>query len=202
LVQRRGIVISVQVPYLEDFTTKAILGGSYVFQSFIGGTGNVYTYKASATPNGIYVPAKGYPTNREISTNTSTVPLDILFTGRSVKAVGGCLFPSDSSGKYLPGSVTVDFTFVGGGKYTTTFSAPRGTTPPFASFTSDTPIASMDVKTTGGSAYPTIDHFYVGTAIPGPAVPEPATVIIWSLLGTLAIHARLVATTEGGLTAF
>lgn len=151
--------------YLEDF-------GAYAYGSFVGpllplGPVNGFSYNITAPgPGGNDV----WSNDSAMSTNSALDDLLVTATGNAVTAVGGFFFASDIAGFYIPGEVAVglsDGTFE-------TFSPPNAAT--FLGFTSGLPISTVLIMApdpTGAYHWPTMDHFYVGEAI-----PEPATIVL------------------------
>jgi hypothetical protein len=164
--------------YLEDFGSYAT-GNHGLFMDF---SGNGFEYTASS-PEGLWINTTGYPTPHALSTNDSEVAIHIAFTGADVTAVGGFLFPTNVLETRVTGTVHV--TLVNGGTFD--IDADYDSPPPFTGFTSDVAIASIDVTTTENELFPTIDHFYVGTAAPTNVVPEPASLLIWSGVGAVGL---------------
>ena len=167
--------------YLNDFNGYK---GAYNFlggiQSFTDGSGKSYDFTAPA--GGLYAVS---PTQTgldgAISTLNSGDPLTATFTGSSaITAVGGFFFSTADNGDFIASTVTV--TLDNG----TTVSIPQNNpTLDFLGFTSTVPILSITTTSGDPSAFPTVDHFYAASAVA--TVPEPASLVIWSLLGSLAI---------------
>lgn len=133
-----------------------------------------FSYTATAPTNGVYGIEQG-TANGALSTNNPNESLILTFTGSPVTAIGGIFFPTDNAGRPANGTVTV--TLSDGSTSTIVNDASA-----FQGFISASPIASLQVFTSGGGVWPSVDHLYVGAA----AVPEPASIVVWSLL-TLAV---------------
>lgn len=155
--------------YAENFSAYNGYFGINSPLPFAGGNG--FSYEVSA-PLGLYaIPAGG----GSISTNDDRDLLTITFTGSPVTGVGGLFFLNDNSGIYMSGIVTLAYA-----NNTHQVLNISGTGPSdYWGFTSDAPIVSMTIAGGGQGtlAYPGVDDLTVGAA-----VPEPTSLIAWSVL--------------------
>jgi len=151
--------------YLEDFNN---FNDQYNGLSVNFGPVNGFSYTLSA-PDGLY------STTGNMTTNYADEALTVDFTGAPVTAIGGLFWPQDFDGNNLVGDITLSLS--DGTDLTLTkadFSTFTGFTTTAAPFTSMT-VSSLGFSVTPNQ-YPTLDHFYVGSA--GTPVPEPATLIL------------------------
>jgi hypothetical protein len=155
--------------YAEDFSAY---NGYYGINSplpFAGGNGFAYDLSA---PSGLFaIPAGG----GSLSTNDDGDLLTISFSGNPVTGVGGLFFLNNNAGNYISGLVTLAYANDTHQVLNISGSGPSD----YWGFTSDAPIVSMTIAGggSGSSAYPGVDNLTVGSA-----VPEPASVIVWSML--------------------
>lgn len=150
--------------YLEDFTGIANPVGS----SKAYGPVNSYAFTASAD-NGLYA---------NVNALTTYSPQDELlftFTGSAVHAVGAIFTTTDTGGNPVEQTLTVQTS--GGGWQTVTTSG-------FVGFVSDTDISWLAVTSDGflPSHFPQVDHLYVGTNVPEPALLAGAGLLCLGLL--------------------
>jgi hypothetical protein len=154
--------------YLEDF-------GAFTYGSFQGpfqdfGPINGFSYRMSAARN-------LYSGNGNMSTNLATDPLNIVFTGSAVTAVGGLFWPTSVLGYNLVGDIVLSLS--DGTNLTVTnadLTTFRGFVSDSVAFTSMSVASGMDLH--GFYQWPTVDHFYVGDA---QTVPAPGAVLLAGL---------------------
>lgn len=142
--------------YLENFDSFTY--GSFTEYSLDLGPVNGFSYMMSAPGNLFSGPGN-------MSTNVASDPLNIVFTGSPVTAVGGLFWPTDIVSQDLVGDISLslsDGTTLN--IVNADFSTFRGFTSDGAAFTS----MSVTVSAPELSQWPTVDHFYVGQAIPAP----------------------------------
>ncbi len=143
--------------YLEEF--NAYTYGSYTGGPLSFGPVNGFSYTMSAT-NDLY---SGYS---NMSTNMESDALNIDFTGSAVTAVGGYFWPTDEDGGDLTGPISVSLNDGSGVSHVNLPSAGSTT---FIGFVTDGPaFISMSVSNANDEQWPTVDHYYVGEAIPAP----------------------------------
>lgn len=145
--------------YLEEFDGYTY--GSYVDLTLDLAQGP-WSYTLGAAGGGSNQLFSG---DGNMSTDSALDALTVTFTGADVYAVGGFFFAGDFSGFYQVGPIELslsDGTF---------YSFDPASDSEFVGFVSNVPITSMSIEAPDvtGNAWPTIDHFYVGTTvIPGP----------------------------------
>jgi hypothetical protein len=161
--------------FLETFSSLS----SQYYPNPLNFSGSGFAYTASA-PDGLY-PA--YPASVSngiaLETNSSLDPLNIVFTGAPVTAVGGYLFDVNQKGKYLQGDITIKL------NDGTQFTVPNASLTSFVGITTDAPIQSLTIYTDeyalgdvlGYEIWPATQDLVVGTA-----APEPGTLIL--VIGT------------------
>lgn len=164
--------------YLEDFSSYAYgspLDGTAasLTQDYSGGSG--YQYRASAL-------SALYSNESALSTNSVYDALKIEFTGAPVTAVGGIFTATDVSGGLLASDVVIKLSDG------TTVILDNPTSSSFWGYTSDVAITSMtlDAPDSPNFAWPTLDHFYVGS-VSATAIPLPAAA--WAGLGLMGAMA-------------
>jgi hypothetical protein len=161
--------------YLEDFT--ALTGGNGVIANPTTFSGNGYSYEISATS---YL----YSLTNAVSTGYPTETLTVSnFTGTPATAVGGYFYPTDDPGNDTTGTIKV-YVSVDGQTYTLTYasSSPRQ----FLGIVSTTAFGSLNI-TSDGVSFPSLDHLYVGSAVP---IPPSALLLGSGLLGLLGLGWR------------
>ena len=143
--------------YVEDF--DAFTYGSFTGPSLDFAQGPwAYTMSAS---NDLF------SGDSNMSTNSAFDPLIIDFTGADVTAIGGFFFAGDFSGFFIPGqNMLLDFSDG------THYEYVPANDQDFVGFIFDVPITQMtiNVEDLGTTAWPTVDHFIVGAAVPTPGV--------------------------------
>ncbi len=140
--------------YLENFNSFAY--GSFTESSLDLGPANGFSYTMSS-PGGLF------SCDGSMSTALETDPLNIIFTGSSVTAVGGIFWPTDVDGLDMVGDITLSLS---DGTIHNLINADFST---FRGFVSDSAaFTSMSISAPGANQYPTVDHYYVGQAIPAP----------------------------------
>jgi len=144
--------------YLEDFNGY-VYGGYTEYTLDLSQNGWAYTISAEGGANSYLWSGDG-----NMSTESALDWLRVDFTGDPVTAVGGWFFAGDIDGYYIPGPMVIDLS--DGTHYE--FDPANGQD--FRGFTTDTPISWMTIEAPDGAgvAWPTMDHFYVGSAVPGP----------------------------------
>ncbi len=155
---------------LNDFndlpSVPTYLGAS---RSYAGGSGP-FAYTITAPPHGLYSVAPGG--NKAISTFYYYEPLLVTFSSANVTAVGGLFSLTTGTGGASSGTVKV--TLSDGTSQTFDAGLFRG----FVTSYDGPVITSLSLASLTANAYPTLDHFYVGTT----PVPEPTTMIAGALL--------------------
>jgi len=140
--------------YLENF--DAFTDGSYTGGSLGFGPVNGFSYTMSAT-NGLWSGSSN------MSTSNNSDSLDINFTGSAVTAAGGNFWPTDVSGYNITGSISVSLSDG------STVNLPSASSSTFLGFVTDgAAFTSMSVSCSDVDGWPTVDHFYVGQAVPAP----------------------------------
>jgi len=144
--------------YLEDF--DAYYYGSYQEYTLDLAQGD-WAYTISAYGDTMSFLWSG---DSCMSTNNAYDGLLVEFTGAPVTAVGGWFYGSDISGFYIPGPIHIE---LGDG---TEYDFDPTSGEDFRGFVSDVPIASIwiDAPDTMAITWATMDHFYVGMAVPAP----------------------------------
>lgn len=143
--------------YLEEF--DAFTYGSYTGGPLGFGPVNGFSYTMSSL-GGLF----SGPGN--MSTEDPFESLNIAFTGSAVTAVGGYFWPTDEEGENLTGPISVSLNDGSGVSHVNLPSAGSTT---FLGFVSDSAaFISMSVSNSNDEEWPTVDHFYVGQAIPAP----------------------------------
>jgi len=141
--------------YLEEFDAYGGFGPLPGPENF--GPVNGYSYTASSIVDlwGVY---------GSLSIINPAESLNIDFTGSPVTALGANFWPTDDSGNNVIGDI---FLSLSDGTIHTVVNADFTS---FCGFISDgVAFTSMSFSAPGGEhQYPTIDHFYVGEAIPAP----------------------------------
>jgi len=149
--------------YLEDF--DGYVYGGYTDLTLDLGPVNGFSYTLDADLG------DGDPGlwsgDGNMSTNSALNMLRATFTGDPVYAVGGYFFASDINGFYIPGMVTI------GLSDGTTYDFSPGSDIEFRGFVSDVPIDYITIDAEDDLNTPvyrwsTMDHFYVGNAVPAP----------------------------------
>ena len=129
---------------------------------------NTWAYQISS-PTGL----SGTPVYGAPASWTQGNSITVTFSGTLPTAVGGIFWATDINGDNI-NNATVHITLASGGTFSyddaSNYSAFTGFVSP------GSPISSMTLTASG--AFAEIDNFDVGQAI-----PEPATIVIWSLLG-------------------
>jgi hypothetical protein len=154
-----GFLNAIQTGYyLENF--NAFTYGSFVGPSRGFGPVNGFSYTMSANLD-------LYSLNGSMSTSASDDPLNIAFTGSAVTAVGGLFWPTDRPGNNLVGEVHLSLSDG------TTLVLPSADSATFRGFVSDgasfTSMSVVTVSPVGSDGlWPTVDHLYVGQAVPAP----------------------------------
>ena len=146
--------------YVEDF--DAYTYGSYQEYTLDLAQGDwSYTISASGGAMSFLWSGDGC-----MSTNSALDGLLVEFTGAPVTAVGGWFYGSDIDGWYIPNPIHIE---LGDG---TSYDFDPASGEDFRGFVSPegTPIASIwiDAPEVGPNAWSTLDHFYVGSAVPAP----------------------------------
>lgn len=150
--------------YLETFSSLS----EQLYPNPLNFSGNGFAYTASAT-NGLYPAAPNG--NVALSTDDALFPLNIVFTGAPVTAVGGYLFGSDINGNYIQGNIIMSL------DDGTQVIVPNALLTSFAGIVTDKPINSLMIYTDeylygdvlGYDIWPATDDFIVGTAVPEPS---------------------------------
>jgi hypothetical protein len=119
----------------------------------------------ATSPGGLW----GCPSG--LSTNNAADPIVINFVGNPVTAVGGRIFATDiGCNAVATSTITVNLS----NGDTHVLMNPAATN--FLGWTGPTPITSITITSAAAPiAWPTLDHFYVGTA--GGGAPCPANVV-------------------------
>ncbi len=156
-----GLFVSAMQPgfYLEEFS--AYSNGDAVTNPLSFGIVNGFSYDMSAL-NGLYA------LTGAMSTSIDTESLDIDFTGSPtpITAIGGKFWPTDIGGGNLSGNITL----VLNGDVGNPIIISNANLTTFTGFISDSlPFTSLYISTNVDLQYPSIDHFYVGQAVPAPA---------------------------------
>ncbi len=151
--------------YLEEFDWCTAPPGNYLQPTWDSPVVNGYSYTISQTTEGSVL----FSLEGALSVNWANALLVVDFTGLDVTAIGGWFYGTDEYGSYLPGTVVLDLSDGTHLEYDPADAAI------FRGLTTDVPITQMtiDVPETNPWAWPTMDHFYVGTA-----VPEPGTLAL------------------------
>lgn len=140
-----------------------------------------HQYQASVPGDSFYM--AGTVKDSWLSTNTweTAIVLDSFAPG--IKAIGGYFFPSDSSGEYIAGSMTLTLQDKDGATETTTFAPADIAT--FRGFISTSDLASLTVTPfVGSQTWATANDLILGETLGDTqAVPEPGSLMIMSGLG-------------------
>lgn len=174
--------------YLENFDyapwTTAVVDDGYgpiTGPEVFGGYGD-WSYELSSGDDGIdgqLMPGGGGAVVGQGQGQSFAINFDTYLSGPPPTAVGGIFWETNLAGIFESGG-TVTITLANLETYTYSDTSDY---PAFTGFISDSPIDSMTI--TAGDHWAAMDHFYVGDAAASP-VPEPATIIVWSLLGLVA----------------
>jgi len=158
-----GFLANIQANYyLEDFNGY-VYGGYTEYTLDLSQNGWAYTISAEGGANSYLWSGDG-----NMSTNSALdwlrVDFDPAAENGLPSAVGGWFFPGDINGYYQTGPIVIDLS--DGTHYE--FDPANGTD--FRGFTSDVAITSITIDAPEGAAnaWSTMDHFYVGSAVPGP----------------------------------
>lgn len=140
-----------------------------------GRTAGSHSYRASVSGDSFSM--AGTADDRWLSTNTwqRAIVFDNFATG--IKAIGGYFFPSNNNGEYLLGSMTLALQDVDNATETITFEASSALA--FRGFISTIDLFSLTVTPPSGS-FSTANNLILGET---PAIPEPGSLVIMSLLG-------------------
>lgn len=158
--EEAGFVDAIQPGYyLEDFSSFSY--GSFQGAVITFGPANGFSYQVASSSDTLY----SGPGN--LSTNRFMDSLMIAFTGSPVTAVGGIFWPTNMSGGNAVGPITL--TLSDG----TALSLADADATTFRGFATDgAALTSISIAGDGVSQWPTVDHFYVGQAVPA-AIPAP-----------------------------
>ncbi|MBP8261666.1 MAG: hypothetical protein KA118_18605 [Verrucomicrobia bacterium] len=172
--------------YLEDF--DGYTAGTYTGDSLTlsGGSqpvsGDPWVYTIRPDPGGLEPNGNArtlYSGDSAMSVSYGADALKVTFESGSVTAVGGFFYPTDPNGAYTLRSIVLELN-----NGTSEIFEPSGTAD-FSGFISpDIPISSitMTVVQQGQDyAFATMDHFYVGGAVPEPVGVATMTGVV--LLG-------------------
>ena len=141
--------------YLNEFDSITSYGDLGESLSFSGGN---YAYTVTSPGGGLYGVPQFPDPNWALSTWNYDNPLFVSFTNSNVTAVGGLFSLTNTLGYEVGGSVKV---VLSDG---TTREFDVGS---FRGFTSDgATITSLTLSTEKENAFATMDHFYVGAAVP------------------------------------
>jgi len=147
--------------YLEEF--DGFTYGSYTELTLdLAQGGWAYTISAEDQGGGGGL----YSGDGNMSNNNAADALRVDFTGDPVTAIGGFFFPGEINGFFQAGPMRIELSDG------TVYEYDSVSDTDFLGFVSEAPITWMLIDAVGLDLpdWPTMDHFYVGTAVPAPSV--------------------------------